>query len=253
VGDDVESIIAQLVQAADGDIEKAQQGIVFIDEIDKIAAAKAGPSITRDVSGEGVQQALLKLIEGSLVNVPQGGGRKHPGAQMSQVDTTNILFICAGAFSSLLEKLNKKDIERNIGFVTAAPTVAQEPKEVTPEHLFEAGMIQEFVGRLPVVSVLAPLDLTALERILVEPKNAVTRQMQALLAMDNAELVFEEGAIAAIAKQALERKTGARGARSILEKLLKNALFEVPGSHGATVTVTEDLDVRIAYQHALAA
>jgi ATP-dependent Clp protease ATP-binding subunit ClpX len=253
VGDDVESIIAQLVQAADGDIEKAQQGIVFIDEIDKIAAAKAGPSITRDVSGEGVQQALLKLIEGSLVNVPQGGGRKHPGAQMSQVDTTNILFICAGAFSSLLEKLNKKDIERNIGFVTAAPTVAQEAKEVTPEHLFEAGMIQEFVGRLPVVSVLEPLDLTALERILVEPKNAVTRQMQALLAMDDAELVFEEGAIAAIAKQALERKTGARGARSILEKLLKNALFEVPGSHGATVTVTQDLNVRIAYQHALAA
>ena len=253
VGDDVETIIGRLVQAADGDIEKAQQGIVFLDEIDKIAAAKAGPSITRDVSGEGVQQALLKLIEGSVVNVPQAGGRKHPGAQMHQVDTTNILFICAGAFVPLLEKLNKKETERNIGFVTAAPAVKEAPKEVTPEHLFEAGMIPELVGRLPVITVLEALDVATLERILVEPKNAVTRQMKSLFAMDDAELIFEEGAIRAIAQSVLERKIGARGVRGILEELLKQAQFEVPGSHGATVTVTGDLDVRVSYAQALAA
>lgn len=255
VGDDVESIIGRLVDAADGDIERAERGIVFLDEIDKIAAAKAGPSITRDVSGEGVQQALLKLLEGSLVNIPQGGGRKHPGAQMNKVNTKNILFICAGAFVSMLEELNpKKDAQRNIGFLTeAAKPDAEEEQEITPEHLFKAGMIPEFVGRLPVISRLKPLDQEAIERILVEPKNAITRQMEALLAMDDATLVFEKEAVPAIAKKILERKTGARGARSILESMLKDALFEVPGSVGTTVTVTKDLTVRIDYAQALAA
>lgn len=255
VGDDVESIIGRLVDAADGDIERAERGIVFLDEIDKIAAAKAGPSITRDVSGEGVQQALLKLLEGSLVNIPQGGGRKHPGAQMNKVNTKNILFICAGAFVSMLEELSpKKDAPRNIGFLTeAAKPEKEEDQEITPEHLFKAGMIPEFVGRLPVISRLKPLDQEALERILVEPKNAITRQMEALLAMDDATLVFEKDAVPAIAKKILERKTGARGARSILESMLKDALFDVPGSVGTTVTVTKDLTVRIDYAQALAA
>jgi ATP-dependent Clp protease ATP-binding subunit ClpX len=253
VGDDVETVVARLVQSADGDIEKAERGIIFVDEIDKIAAAKAGPSITRDVSGEGVQQALLKLIEGSLVNVPEAGGRKHPGAHMNQVNTRNILFICAGAFVPLLEKLNKKEAEKNIGFVTPVASVTDEPKEVTPEMLFEAGMIQEFVGRLPVITTLEALDQAALERILVEPKNAITRQMEVLFKLDGAQLVFEDGAIPAIARQALERKTGARGARGILEKLLEKAQFEVPGSSDAIVTVTRDLSVRIDYPQALAA
>ena len=255
VGDDVESIIGRLVDAADGDIELAERGIVFLDEIDKIAAAKAGPSITRDVSGEGVQQALLKLLEGSLVNIPQGGGRKHPGAQMNKVNTKNILFICAGAFVSMLEELNpKKDGPRSIGFLTdTAKPEQEEEQEITPEHLFKAGMIPEFVGRLPVVSRLKPLDQDAIERILIEPKNAITRQMEALLAMDDAKLVFEKDAVPAIAKKILERKTGARGARSILESMLKDALFEVPGSVGATVTVTKDLAVRVDYPQALAA
>ena len=258
VGDDVESLIQKLLVAADGDVAKAQKGIVFIDEVDKLASAKAGPSITRDVSGEGVQQALLKLIEGSVVNVPQGGGRKHPNGSTIPVDTSNILFICAGAFAPLMEKLNPQTAPatRSIGFVAQAPRAMAanaEPVEVTPEMLFEFGMIPEFVGRLPVVTVLQPLDQEALERVLVEPKNAVIRQMQALFAMDHAQLVFEPGAISAIAKQAMAQKTGARGARSILEKLLKPALFEVPGSHDASVTVDAELKVQVSYPQALMA
>lgn len=258
VGDDVESLIQKLLVAADGDIEKAQKGIVFIDEIDKLASAKAGPSITRDVSGEGVQQALLKLIEGSVVNVPQGGGRKHPNGNTLAVDTRNILFICAGAFAPLMDKLHPQGapVARSIGFVAQAPAPkgANGPApEVTPEMLFEFGMIPEFVGRLPVVTLLDPLDQSALERVLVEPKNAVIRQMQALFAMDGAQLAFEPGAISAIAKQAMAQKTGARGARSILEKLLKPALFEVPGSQDASVTVDAQLKVHVSYPQALVA
>lgn len=254
VGDDVETILQRLIQAADGDIEKAERGIVFIDEIDKLAKANTGASITRDVSGEGVQQSLLKLIEGARVSVPVSGNRKNPGAQMNYINTKNILFICAGAFVQLLDKLNKpKRARGSIGFVAPEAKADEKTREVTPERLFEFGMIPEFVGRLPVIATLDALDVDALERILTEPKNAVIRQMEALFAMDDATLKFEDGAIRALAEQAHTLKTGARGARSILEKLLKQAQFEVPGTTGATVTVKADLTVTVDHQVALAA
>ena len=254
VGDDVETILQRLIQAADGDIEKAERGIVFIDEIDKLAKANTGASITRDVSGEGVQQSLLKLIEGARVSVPVSGNRKNPGAQMNYINTKNILFICAGAFVQLLDKLNKPKRARGaIGFVAAEAKADEKTREVTPERLFEFGMIPEFVGRLPVIATLDALDVDALERILTEPKNAVIRQMEALFAMDDATLKFEDGAIRALAEQAHTLKTGARGARSILEKLLKQAQFEVPGTTGAVVTVKADLTVAIDHPVALAA
>lgn len=254
VGDDVETILQRLIQAADGDIEKAERGIVFIDEIDKLAKANTGASITRDVSGEGVQQSLLKLIEGARVSVPVSGNRKNPGAQMNYINTKNILFICAGAFVQLLDKLNKPKRARGaIGFVAAEAKADEKTREVTPERLFEFGMIPEFVGRLPVIATLDALDVDALERILTEPKNAVIRQMEALFAMDDATLMFEDGAIRALAEQAHTLKTGARGARSILEKLLKQAQFEVPGTTGAIVTVKADLTVAIDHPVALAA
>lgn len=248
VGDDAETILQRLIQAADGDIAKAEQGIVFIDEIDKLAAAKAGPSITRDVSGEGVQQALLKIIEGSIVNVPVSGNRKAPNGQMDQINTKEILFICAGAFVTLLEKLNAStEPQKPFGFLDAASKAAKPSREVTPEMLVEFGLIPEFIGRLPIIETLDALDVQALERILTEPKNAVVRQMEALFEMDDATLVFEDGAIRNIAEQAHKLKTGARGARSILEKLLKQAQFEVPDMPGATVTVKADLGVNIAW------
>lgn len=254
VGDDVETILQRLIQAADGDIEKAERGIVFIDEIDKLAKANTGASITRDVSGEGVQQSLLKLIEGARVSVPVSGNRKNPGAQMNYINTKNILFICAGAFVQLLDKLNKtKRTRGTIGFVATEAKSDEKTREVTPERLFEFGMIPEFVGRLPVIATLDALDVDALERILTEPKNAVIRQMEALFAMDGATLKFEAGAIRALAEQAHTMKTGARGARSILEKLLKQAQFEVPGTTGALVTVKSDLSVIIDHPVALAA
>ncbi|GBG14822.1 ATP-dependent Clp protease ATP-binding subunit ClpX [Novimethylophilus kurashikiensis] len=246
VGDDVETILQRLLQAADGDIAKAERGIVFIDEVDKLRSASTGPSVTRDVSGEGVQQSLLKLIEGTKVRVPVAGGRKHPGAQAEFIDTTNILFVCSGAFVSVLESLEEPKEVRSMGFFSQAPD-AKGVKTVTPDLLVEHGMIPEFIGRLPVVVTLEQLNVDALERILVEPKNAVVRQMEALFDMDGAKLNFEAGAVRAIAEKAYELKTGARGARSILEDLLKDALYEVPGEEGATVQVSADLKVTVDY------
>lgn len=254
VGADVETVLQRLIQAADGDIARAERGIVFLDEIDKLAAMGAGASVTRDVGGEGVQQALLKIMEGTKVEVPVSGNRKHPNSQVNLIDTTNILFVCSGAFVKLLEKKNKAKAPRTMGFVDIPAVAAEKPSaEVTPEDLFRFGMIPEFVGRLPVIATLQALDQAALERILVEPKNAVVRQMQARFAMEGATLELEEGALAAIAKEAMKLKTGARGARGILEKLLKDALYEVPGSKGARVTLTPGLAVRIEYPLALAA
>lgn len=252
VGDDVETVLQRLIQAAGGDVAKAQTGIIFIDEIDKLARAGTGASITRDVSGEGVQQSLLKILEGTVVTVPVTGSRKQSGTQENTIDTTDILFICAGAFVPLLDKLAKPATAATMGFCSA-PAAGAGPREVTPELLFEFGMIPEFVGRVPVIATLAPLAVEDLARILVEPKNAVVRQMEALFAHDGADLKFEEGAVMALAAQAHALKTGARGARSILEKLLKQALYEVPGSTGAVVTVSQALEVSVAYPLALAA
>jgi len=246
VGDDVETVLQRLIQAADGDVAKAERGIVFIDEVDKIAAAKSGPSITRDVSGEGVQQALLKIVEGARVSVQLSGNRKAPNGPMEMIDTKEILFIFAGAFVQLLEKLNEPEqATQGIGFLSSKEVKADKPRKVTPEMLSDFGMIPEFVGRLPIIETLDALDVDALERILTEPKNAVVRQMEAMLALDGATLVMEEGAVRAIAEQAHKLKTGARGARSIMEDILKDAQFEVPDRDSPVVTVKADLTVSI--------
>ena len=247
VGDDVETILQRLLQAADGDIAKAERGIVFIDEIDKLSKASAGPSVARDVSGEGVQQSLLKLIEGARVSVPVTGNRKQPGAAVDYLDTTNILFICAGAFVSLMTELETPSEQRSIGFFAQDPATAAAAEPDMTALLVKNGMIPEFVGRLPVIATLTALTASDLEQILVEPKNAIVRQMEELFAMDGAELRFEEGALAAVASKALAVKTGARGARGILEGLLKEAQYEVPDMPGAIVYVSRDLKVNIEY------
>ncbi len=237
VGEDVENIILKLMQAADYDIEKVQRGIIYIDEIDKISRKTENPSITRDVSGEGVQQALLKLIEGSIANIPPQGGRKHPQQEFTQVDTTNILFICGGAFVGLDSIIEQRTGQKVVGF-TSEMTKKGDSRIgdtfvlVEPEDLVKYGMIPEFVGRMPVIAPLYELDEAALIRILSEPKNALIKQFQKLFSLDNVRLKFSDGALSAIAKKAIQRKTGARGLRSILEEIMLDVMYEIPSQEG---------------------